>query len=142
MIYTKIFLIIHLFSIAMALGIGFSNIVGFRVAKSLGGDKAQGISAHRESLIPYGDIFFVTLIASGLVLLWSVSGAGSLGPWFHAKMAFVAIWVLAYVLMRLRIMTFLASRDVSLVSLIRTYLHVVVGAATVALICAVMAFAA
>jgi hypothetical protein len=142
MTLTQFFLIIHLFSIAMALGIGFSNIVGFRVAKGLGGDKALGIGAHRESLIPYGDVFFVTIIASGLILLWGIGGAGGLGPWFHAKMAFVVIWVIVYVVMRLRIMKFLASRDFALLGLVRTYMHVVLGAATVALICAVMAFAA
>ena len=49
---------VHLLSIAFALGIGFSNIVGFRVAKNLGGDKALGIAALRESLIPYSDIIF------------------------------------------------------------------------------------
>jgi hypothetical protein len=142
MTLTQFFLIIHLFSIAMALGISFSNIVGFRVGKNLGGEKALGIAAHRESLIPYGDIFFVTIIASGLILLWGIGGAGGLGPWFHAKMAAVAAWVVIYVVMRLRIMKFLASRDITLVGLIRTYMHAVLGFATLALICAVMAFAA
>ena len=63
MSFTQIFLIIHLFCIAMALGIGFSNIVGFRVAKGLGGDKALGIAAQRESLIPYADIFVILIVA-------------------------------------------------------------------------------
>jgi hypothetical protein len=142
MTLTQFFLIIHLLSIAMALGISFSNIVGFRVAKGLGGDKALGIATHRESLIPYGDVFFVSIIASGLILLWGIGGAGSLSPWFHAKLSFVAIWVIVYVLMRLRIMKFLAARDMGLVALIRTYAHIALGAATIALMCAVMAFAA
>jgi hypothetical protein len=139
---TQFFLIIHLLAIAMALGIGFSNIVGFRVAKGLGGDMAKGISAHRESLIPYGDVFFVTIVASGMILLWGIGGPQGLSPWFHAKLAFVAIWMIVYVLMRLRIRKFLASRDVSLITLIRTYAHLAIASATVALICAVMTFAA
>ena len=139
---TQVLLIIHLLAIAMALGIGFSNIVGFRVAKSLGGDKALGIAAHRESLIPYGDAFFVTIIASGLLLLWSIGGVQGLSPWFHIKMAAVAVWVIVYVLMRLRIMKFLASRDMGLIPRIRSFAHVAILAATIALICAVLAFAA
>jgi hypothetical protein len=142
MTLTQLFLIIHLLAIAFALGISLSNIVGFRVAKNLGGDKALGIAAHRESLIPYGDIFFVTIIASGLILLWGIGGTHGLSPWFHAKLGFVAVWVVAYILMRLRIMKFLSNRDMTLIGLIRTYAHVAIGAATVALICAVMAFAA
>ena len=45
---TQFLLIIHLLAVATGLGIGFSNIVGFRVAKNLGGDMAKGIAAHRE----------------------------------------------------------------------------------------------
>ena len=141
MTLTQLFLIIHLLSIALMLGIAFANIVGFRVAKNLGGDRAQGIAAHRESLIPYGDVFFVTILASGLILLWSIGGAGGLNAWFHVKMAAVVVWVIVYVVMRFRIMKFLASRDITLIGLIRTYSHIAIAAATFALICAVMAFA-
>lgn len=139
---TQLFLIIHLFSIALLLGIGFSNIVGFRVAKGLGGDMAKGIAAHRESLIPYGDIVFVTIIASGLILLWGIGGGQGLSPWFHVKMAAVAIWAICYILMRLRIQKFLKVRDITLVARIRLFAHIAITAATAALICAVMAFAA
>jgi hypothetical protein len=139
---TQVFLIIHLLAISMALGIGFSNIVGFRVAKGLGGDKALGIASHRESLIPYGDFFFVTIIASGGILLHGIGGPNGLSQWFNIKMVIVAIWAICYILMRLRIIKFLASRDMSLVAVIRTYMHVILGAAVLALICAVMAFAA
>ena len=119
MSFTQIFLIIHLFCIAMALGIGFSNIVGFRVAKGLGGDKALGIAAHREALMPYADIFVILIVASGLSLLWVIGGGKGLPVWFSIKMAAVAVWVICYVLMRLRINKFLASRDMSLLSLVQ-----------------------
>ncbi len=138
---TQILLVIHLFCIACVLGIGFSNIVGFRVAKGLGGDKAAGIAAQREALIRYVDIFVVVILASGLGLLWAIGGGAGLPIWFHIKLAAVAVWLLAYILMRLRIRKFLASRDMSLVALIRTYSHVGIGAATLALIFAVMTFA-
>jgi hypothetical protein len=141
MTLTQLLLIIHLLALAFALGIGLSNIVGFRVAKNLGGDKALGIAAHRESLVPYGDVFFVTILASGLLLFATKYNLHVPSPWFHAKMAAVVIWVIVYLLMRLRIAKFLAARDISLVSLIRTYMHIVLAAATVAQICAVMAFA-
>jgi hypothetical protein len=137
----QILLIIHLFCIAMALGIGFSNIVGFRVAKGLGGDKALGIAAHRESLIPYVDIFFVLIIASGLILFSTKYAMHAPNVWFHVKMAAVLVWIIGYVLMRLRIRKFLATRDMSLVGLIRTFAHVAITGATLALVFAVMSFA-
>jgi hypothetical protein len=124
------------------LGVGFSNIVGFRVARTLGGDKAAGIAALREALLPYVDVFFVLILASGLAMLGAIGGAKGLPVWFHIKMAAVAVWVLAYILMRLRIRKFLASRDMSLIGLVRTYAHVGIGAATLALVFAVMTFAA
>lgn len=138
---TQLFLIIHLLSIAFMLGIGFSNIVGFRVAKGLSGDMAKGIASHREALIPYGDIFFVTILISGAILLWGIGGGQGLSPWFHVKMAAVAIWVIGYVLMRLRIITFLKSRDLSLIPRVRMFAHIAIAAASIALICAVLAFA-
>ena len=139
---TQFLLIIHLLSIALMLGIGFSNIVGFRVAKGLGGDMAKGIASHREALIPYGDILFVTIIASGLLLLSVKYNMQVPSSWFHVKMAAVIIWVVAYVLMRLRVRKFLASGDMSLIARIRLFAHIAITAATAALICAVLTFAA
>ncbi len=138
---TQFLLIIHLLAVATGLGIGFSNIVGFRVAKNLGGDMAKGIAAHRESLIPYGDIIFVTILITGGLLLWSIGGSQGLSPWFQVKMAAVALWVIVYTLMRLRIRQFLASRDMSLVPRIRLLAHILITAVVVAIICAVLTFA-
>jgi hypothetical protein len=139
---TQLLLIFHLLAISLGLGIGFSNLVGFRVAKSLGGEKAMGIGAHRESLLPYGDVIFVTILASGMLLLWLKYDMQVPSPWFHAKMAAVVVWVVCFVMMRLRVRKFIASRDTALLPLVRTYAHVMITAVTVALICAVMAFAA
>ena len=133
---------VHLLCIGLGLGIGFSNLVGFRVAKGLGGDKAMGIAAHRESLIPYGDLFFTLIILSGVTNLWAIGGASGLNFWFQIKMVAVVVWVVAYVLMRLRIRKFLATRDMSLVALIRTYAHVVITAVVLAVIFAVLTFTA
>jgi uncharacterized membrane protein len=136
----SIFLIIHLFSIAMVLGIGMSNIVGFRVARNVGGEKALGIAALREALIPYADVFVLLVLVSGLTMFWAIGGGQGLPIWFHIKMAAVAIWLLAYILMRLRIRKFLANRDMSLLKLVRTYAHVAITAAALALIFAVLTF--
>lgn len=136
----QLFLIIHLLAIAVALGVGVSNLVGFRVAKNLGGDMAKGIAGHREALIPYGDTVFALIIGSGLILLWNLGGAQGLGPWFHAKMAIVAVWAAGYVFLRLRIRKFMASRDMALVPMIKIVAQVVITAATLALISAVMTF--
>ena len=133
---------VHLLCIGLGLGMGFSNIVGFRVAKGLGGDKAMGIAAHRESLIPYGDLFFTLIILSGVTNLWAIGGTSGLNFWFQVKMVAVVVWIVAYVLMRLRIRKFLATRDMSLVALIRTYAHVVITAVVLAVIFAVLTFTA
>ena len=138
----QISLSIHLLSIAFALGIGFSNLVGFRVAKNLGGEKAMGIAALRESLIPYGDIFFVLIILSGITNLWAIGGPSGLSFWFHFKMAAVLVWIVGYILMRLRIRKFLATRDMSLLTLIRTYAQIIITAVVLAVIFAVLAFSA
>ncbi len=139
---TQSLLIIHLLCIAFGMGISLSNIVGFRVAKGLGGDKALGIAAHRESLIPYGDIFYVLIIATGLGLWAAKYNMQVPSPWFHVKMAAVLVWFGGYILMRLRIRKFLSNRNMSLVPMIKTYAHVILTAAVVAVICAVMAFSA
>ena len=133
---------VHLLCVGLGLGISFSNLVGFRVAKGLGGEKAMGIAAHRESLIPYGDTFFFLIILSGVTMLWAIGGPSGLKFWFQFKMVAVAVWIVVYVLMRLRIRKFLATRDMSLVALIRTYAHVVITAVTLAVIFAVLTFAA
>ena len=133
---------VHLLSIGLGLGIGFSNIVGFRVARNLGGEKAMGIAAHRESLIPYGDTFFALIIISGVTMLWAIGGASGLKFWFQFKMAAVLVWIIAYVLMRLRIRKFLATRDMSLIALIRTYAHIIITAVVLAVIFAVLTFSA
>ena len=138
---TQFLLIIHLLAIGLGLGIGFSNIVGFRVAKNLGGEKAMGIAAHRESLIRYGDIIFVTILVSGPLLLWSKYSFQAPNHWFDVKMAAVLVWAICYVLMRLRVRKFLASRDMSLVAMIKTYAHVVITAVVLAVIFAVLTFA-
>jgi hypothetical protein len=141
MTLTQIGLIIHLLAISLALGLVFSNIVGFRIAKGLGGDKALGIAAHRESLIPYSDIFFGTIVASGLFLLWAIGGSKGLPVWFHIKMAAVLVWAIGYIVMRLRIAKFLATREITLVPMIKSLMHAVLGAAVLALIFAVLTFA-
>ena len=137
---TQLLLIVHLLSVALALGIGFSNIVGFRVAKSNAGEMAKGIAAHREALIVYGDILFFAILGSGLLLLWNIGGVQGLGGWFHAKLVIVALWAIGYVAMRMRIRTFLAGRNMALVPMIRNIAHGVIAAAAVALACAVLAF--
>ena len=75
-------------------------------------------------------------------MLWAIGGASSLKFWFQFKMAAVLVWIVAYVLMRLRIHKFLATRDMSLLALIRTYAHVAITAVTLAVIFAVLTFSA
>lgn len=139
---TQFLLIVHLLCITSVIGIGLSNIVGFRVARGLGADQAAGLAAHREALLPYADGFFVVLLLSGLGLLWAIGGPATLPFWFHLKMAAVVVWAISYILMRLRIRRIMATRDMSLIGLVRTYAHIGITGAVLAVIFAVMTFAA
>ena len=138
---TQFLLSVHLLCVAAVIGIGLTNIVGFRVARSAGGEKAAGIAAQREALLPYADGFFVLLLLSGVGLLWAIGGPATLPFWFHLKMAAVALWAICYILMRLRIRKLLATKDMSLIGLVRTYAHIGITGAVLAVIFAVMTFA-
>jgi len=115
--------------------------VSYRVSDKLGGDKAQGIFALRDALRPFLDFFVVTILASGFALFWAKYSMHAPNAWFHTKMAAVAVWIVLYILLRLRIRKIKATKDMTLAKLARTYAWFASAASTFALICAVMAFA-
>lgn len=134
-------LILHLFSVAVVMGVGVANIVSFRVSRNSSGDVALGVAKAREATLIYSDIFVPLLVLAGLGLLWNRGGASDLSFWFHIKMAAVAVWLISFVVMRVIIRRYLKSRNGALVPRIRLLAHVAISGAMVALICAVMTFA-
>jgi uncharacterized membrane protein len=134
-------LILHLFSLAVVMGVGIANLISFRVQRKLAGDMAKGVAKAREATLVYSDIFVTLLVAAGLGLLWERGGMGGLSTWFHVKMLAVVIWLIAFVAMRVFIARFLRSGDSVLMPRIRLMAHLAITGAMVALICAVMAFA-
>jgi uncharacterized membrane protein len=134
-------LILHLFSVAVVMGVGIANLVSFRVGRNSTGEVAVGVAKVREATLIYSDIFVPMLVLAGLGLLWNRGGASDLGTWFHIKMAGVALWLLSFVVMRLAIRRYLKSRDPQLMPCIRLLAHVAITGAMVALISAVMTFA-
>lgn len=139
---TQLLLMIHLYCIAITLGIGFADRISYGVSDRLGGDMAKGIFGLRDALRPYLDFFIVALLASGLLLFWAKYNMHTPNPWFHIKMSAVVIWIVFYVLLRLRIHKMKAMKDASLAKLARTYAWLASFASTAALILAVMTFAA
>ncbi len=137
----QILLFVHLFSVAIVLGMGFTNIIGFRVAKGLAPEMAQGIAKLREATLRYADIFVTLLVLAGLSLLWNRGGTEGLSSWFHIKMAAVVVWLGGFIYMRISIARFLKTRDMTILPRIKTIAHVAITGAAVALFCAVMTFA-
>jgi uncharacterized membrane protein len=138
---TQGLLILHLFSVTIALGIGFTNLVNMRVAKGQTGDIAKGLMMHRMAMLVYGDIFVAGILVTGGLLLWAIGGEAGLNAWFHVKMAAVLVWLICYVALRLTIRQIVKTGNMALASRIRIFAHVAITAATAALICAVMTFA-
>jgi len=137
----QILLFVHLLSVAVVLGMGFTNIIGFRVARNVSAEMAQGIAKLREASIMYADIFVTLLVLAGLGLLWNRGGTDGLSFWFQIKMAAVVVWLGAFIFMRVTIARFLKSRDMSVLPRIRMLAHTAITGAVVALFCAVMTFA-
>ncbi|MDE2445376.1 MAG: hypothetical protein KGO94_04300 [Alphaproteobacteria bacterium] len=134
-------LILHLFSVAVVMGVGISNLISFRVQRKLEGEAAKGVAKAREATLIYSDIFVMVLVAAGLGLLWQRGGAGGLNAWFHVKMAAVAVWLACFVAMRIFIARFLHNQDAALMPRIKLLAHVAITGAMVALVSAVLAFA-
>lgn len=136
----QILLFVHLFAVAVAMGIGVANIVSFRVSRNTTGEVAQGVAKAREATLVYSDIFVTLIVAAGLLLLWN-RGTEGLSFWFHIKMAAVALWLICFIVMRLTIRSFLKTRNAALMPRIRMLAHAAITGATLAMFCAVMAFA-
>ncbi len=135
-------LIIHILAVAYAMGIGMSNFLNMRVAKTQTGDIAKGLALHRISMLRYTDIAIAAILVSGLLMVWAAGGVSAAPPWFHVKMAAVIVLVLAYGAMRMTVGQMMRTGNMALASRIAILSPVLSLAAVASVTCAVLAFAA
>ena len=135
-------LALHLLSIAFGLGLGLSSLINLRASRGQTGDIAKGLGLQRIAIRPYSDFFVVSILLTGGLLLWSIGGPGNLSGWFQVKMAAVAVFVLCYIGVRLTVIQMMKSGNMALMSRVGLLAHVAVAGAAVALVCAVLTFAA
>lgn len=140
MSYNQILLILHLLAMALGIGITFSNLVNFRLVKSQSGDVAKGLNMQRVATHRYTDIAFVTILATGILMLANLGGNLGVSPWFHIKMAAVLVYVVGYVVARYTVMHIENGGDMALTKRIKMFAHIAITGAVLAVIFAVLAF--
>ena len=142
MSYHQALLALHILAIAFSLGIGFTNLINMRVSKGQTGDVAKGLGLHRMAVRPYGDIFVGLFLVTGILLVVNMGGTAGLNSWFHVKMAAVVILVLCYIGIRYTVSQMMKSGNMALMARVKTFAHIAITASVVAVICAVLTFAA
>jgi uncharacterized membrane protein len=135
-------LILHILAVAYAMGIGMSNFLNMRVAKTQTGDIAKGLALHRISMLRYTDIALAGILVTGVLMVWAAGGVSAAPPWFHVKMAAVIVLVLAYGGMRMTVGQMLRTGNMALASRIAVLSPILSLSAIAAVICAVLAFKA
>jgi uncharacterized membrane protein len=142
MTLTQLFLIIHLLAIAIGIGIGFSNLVNLATAKSQTGDIAKGLAMGRFANRKYHDAAVIIILISGGLLLANLGGMAGISKWFHVKLAFVLIFVVCHFAARATVKQMLATENMALRGRAKMLSHIAITAAVLALVSAVLAFAA
>jgi len=102
----KWMLAFHFIAFAMGVGMSFSNFVNIRLARTLGGEKAQGLALLRGVLGRIGDVVISFIWLTGIALLLPMTGEGGAGMsalpvTFHIKLLFVVGLTLCHVGARL-----------------------------------------
>lgn len=134
-----VLLVLHLFFIAMGVGIGFSNLVNLRASRGQTGDIAKGFGMARMALRMYSDIVIAGFLITGFALFWTTGNTGS-GPWFNLKMAFVLLLVVSYGIVRMTGGQIMRTGNMALMSRINTFAPLAFVGSAGALVCAVLAF--
>jgi uncharacterized membrane protein len=142
MTLTQFLLALHILAVAYAMGIGMSNFLNMRIAKSQTGDIAKGLAMHRIGMLRYTDIALAAILVTGLLMVWNHGAAPGTPPWFHVKMLAVVVLVAAYGAMRMTIGRMLRTGDMALASRIAILSPVLSLAAIASVFCAVLAFSA
>ena len=82
-------LALHFIAFAMGVGMSFSNFVNIRLARALGGERAQGLALLRGVLGRIGDAVISFIWLTGIALLLPLAGEGGMGALpvsFHVKL--------------------------------------------------------
>ena len=135
-------LFFHILTLAMAMGIGFANLVNMRLAKTQTGDIAKGLVMHRVALRNYHDVMVLALLASGILLLINLGGTTGLSKWFHIKMAAVAIFAICHFAARYFSINGITNSNPAQLARAKILSHIALTFAVIAVLTAVLAFAA
>jgi uncharacterized membrane protein len=140
--YHQLILALHLLAIAIGIGIGFSNIVNLATAKSRTGDIAKGLAMGRFANRKYHDAAVIIILVSGGLLLANLGSMAGISKWFHFKLAMVLVFVVCHFAARATVKQVIATGNASLMGRAKMFSHIAITGAVLALISAVLAFAA
>ena len=115
----QVLLFLHLFAVALASGVGFINLWGLRISKGQSADILKCIALQQKALRNVGYSLVLIIIVTGIWQVINLGGMTGLRGWFHVKMAFVAIWLLAYVGMRMSVGQMTRSGNMALAGAVR-----------------------
>ncbi len=142
MSYHQLILALHLLAIAIGIGIGISNIVNLGTAKSQSGDIAKGLAMGRLANRKYHDAAVIVILITGGLLLANLGSMAGVSKWFHVKLTFVLIFVVCHFAARATVKQMLATGNTALMGRAKMLSHIAITGAVLALISAVLAFAA
>jgi hypothetical protein len=137
----QVLLFLHLFAVALASGVGFINLWCLRVAKGQSADILKGIAFQQKSLRNFGYALVLTILVTGIWQMINMGGMVGLHVWFDAKLVFAAIWLIAYIAMRMSVSQMTEPGKKSLAARVNVLAHISWVSAAIAMFCAVMAFA-
>ena len=131
----------HLFAVALASGVGFINLWCLYVAKGQPVEILKGIAFQQKSLRNFGYGLVITIGVTGILQLVNSGGLVGVHGWFDAKLFFAAIWLIAYIAMRISVAQIAEQGTISSTLRVRMLAHISWVSAAIAMFCAVMAFA-
>jgi uncharacterized membrane protein len=140
--YHQLILALHLLAIAIGIGIGFSNIVNLATSKSQSGDIAKGLAMGRLANRKYHDAAVIIILVSGGLLLANLGSMVGISKWFHLKLAMVLVFVVCHFAARATVKQVIATGNAALMGRAKMFSHIAITGAVLALISAVLAFAA
>jgi uncharacterized membrane protein len=140
--YHQLILALHLLAIAIGIGIGFSNIVNLTTSKSQSGDIAKGLAMGRLANRKYHDAAVIIILVSGGLLLANLGSMVGISKWFHLKLAMVLVFVVCHFAARATVKQVIATGNAALMGRAKMFSHIAITGAVLALISAVLAFAA
>ena len=142
MSYHQFLLSAHLLAIAIGIGIGFSNIVNLATAKTQTGDIAKGLGMGRLANRKYHDAAVIIILVTGGLLLANLGSMAGLSKWFHIKLTFVAIFVICHFAARYFSINGITNSNPAQLARAKILSHIALTFAVIAVLTAVLAFAA